>query len=73
MGSDPLKRETVSAWLDFEGAIVQAFRFPSGSKMAADGLLQFLSKANDEQLKESAAYLRKQARAVRTTKFVGER
>jgi hypothetical protein len=71
MASDALKREAASAWLDLEGAIVQAFHFPSGSKMAADGLQQFLSKADDEQLKALAVYLREQAEEVRSMKFVG--
>ena len=62
----------MSAWLDFEGAIVQAFHFQSGSKMAADGLQQFLSKADDEQLRALSVYLREQAREFRSMKFVGE-
>jgi hypothetical protein len=73
MGSDAMKREAVRAWLDFEEAVVRAFRFPSGSKMAADGLQQFLSKPDDEQLKALTVYLRKQAEEVRSMKFLGEK
>ena len=73
MASDALKHEAVRAWLDYEEAVVQAFRFPSGSKMAADGLQQFLSKADDEQLKAFTVYLRKQAEEVRSMKFLGEK
>jgi hypothetical protein len=73
MASDALKREAVRAWLEYEEALVRAFRFSSGSKMAADGLQQFLSKADDEQLKAFTVYRRKQAEEVRSMKFLGEK
>jgi hypothetical protein len=73
MACDALKREATKAWLEFEEALVQAFRFPSGSKMAADGLQQLLSKADDDQLKAFTLYLRRQTDEVRSMKFVGEK
>ena len=73
MASDALKREAKRAWLDLEEAVVRAFRFPSGSKMAADRLQVVLSEADDEQLKTFTASLRKQAEEVRSMKFLGEK
>jgi hypothetical protein len=58
--TDGLKEEAPKAWLEYEHAIVQAFRFLPDSKMAADGLQRVLDNVNDKQL-AFTAWLHRQA------------
>jgi len=67
-----LVQDARKAWYEYGQAIVKAFHFPPDSRMVAEELEGFLSKASDDRIHRFIDYVRGQTAEIAQMKWIGE-
>ena len=72
MISEDLKLEARKTWHEYGEVICEAFMFPPGSAIVADGVELMLNSASEQRVHRFISYVRSEIEELRSAKFMDE-